>query len=213
MRRARQFLLVLAVLASGIPVSPAAARGPGETALTSGVEQAWVQVRSRYTDNPSRPVRTEIIPLSLQGRFSDSERALVLQAIRSWNTVLNDFVRLEVADGPVGPSGWTIVSADGPQPRPGRDFALALTQPVPKAGGVVILYVNRLGGRDLAGVTLHELGHVLGLAHEGEDGLMAAYYSPRAQSCVDRQTVMRLAAQRKLPPEQLNWCEPLPLAR
>ena len=70
----------------------------------------------------------------------------------------------------------------------------------------MIVYLDRVGTRDLGGVVMHELGHVLGLAH-GERGLMAAHYHPTDQRCVDKATITAVAAQRRLAVNQLNWCE------
>ena len=70
----------------------------------------------------------------------------------------------------------------------------------------MIVYVDRIGTRDLGGVVMHELGHVLGVGH-GEKGLMAAHYHPTDQQCVDKATIAAVAAQRRLAVDQLNWCE------
>ena len=70
----------------------------------------------------------------------------------------------------------------------------------------MIVYVDRIGTRDLGGVVMHELGHVLGVGH-GEKGLMAAHYHPADQQCVDNATITAVAAKRRLAVVQLNWCE------
>src|SRR3954471_18244797 len=73
--------------------------------------------------------------------------------------------------------------------------------------GVMVIYVDRIGRRDLGGVVMHELGHVLGLGHSGKGGLMAAQYHPTSQRCVDQGTVEAVAAKRGLPAAELNWCQ------
>ena len=70
----------------------------------------------------------------------------------------------------------------------------------------MIVYRDRIGMRDLGSVVMHELGHVLGLGH-GPKGLMAAHYHPTDQQCVDKATIADVAAQRRLPINQLNWCQ------
>lgn len=207
-----RLLLLLAFIAGP---SSADAETPG--ALIGGVEQALSDIPARYTSHRSRPARTEVISLQLDDTFAPHERARIAHAVRSWNHVLNGFVRFDIArpgDGGEGsPQSWLIAPARQPSLRRGVDLTLALTQPVSSGGGAIILYVNRLGDRDPGAVLLHELGHVLGLSHEAEGGLMSAYYSAHAQSCVDRRTVARIAAGRRLPLEQLNWCESAPVER
>lgn len=211
-----RFLLMLALAAA-----PSGVGAEAPAALTGGVEQALSDIPARYTTHRSRPLRTEVISLQLDGTFAAHERARIAHAVRAWNHVLNGFVRFEVAGAAEGGEGsaqsWLIAPARQPSLRRGIDLTLALTQPVPSGGGAIVLYVNRLGGRDLGAVLLHELGHVLGLNHEndngGEGGLMSAYYSAHAQSCVDRRTVARIAAGRRLPLEQLNWCQSGPVER
>jgi hypothetical protein len=100
------------------------------------------------------------------------------------------------------------MAAEGISPRvvPGPTIALAHTQPLPGSGGLMIVYIDRIGTRDLGSVVMHELGHVLGVGH-GEKGLMAAHYHPADQQCVDKATIAAVAAKRRLAVDQLNWCE------
>ena len=92
-------------------------------------------------------------------------------------------------------------------PRGSQGQALAITLRQPQGGGLVVIYADSLGGRDLGGVMRHELGHVLGLDHEPRGGLMATHYSPHDQQCIDRAAAEAIARLRKLPLDQLIWCE------
>jgi hypothetical protein len=102
---------------------------------------------------------------------------------------------------------WSIMAAQGVSPRvvPGPTIAPARTQPLPGSGGLMIVYVDRIGTRDLGGIVMHELGHVLGVGH-GERGLMAVHYHPAEQQCIDKATITAVAARRRLAVDQLNWC-------
>jgi hypothetical protein len=164
-----------------------------------------------YTSHPAHEVKAEIVPLSIIGPFTLYERAKIVRAVNEWNVALNGFIRFEIVtdDKDVTSQAtvhWMITSAHGGQ---NLDVAsaLAATYPVVNAGGLMVIYVDRIGRRDLGGVVMHELGHVLGLGHDANGHLMAARYHPSSQQCVDKAAVQALAAKRHLPLAELNWCE------
>ena len=169
----------------------------------------------RYTNHRPAATAEEIVPLRLKGSFSPGERAKILRAVNEWNVALNGFVRFTIVEDSGASVAnarqsrpWSIMAAEGIAPRvvPGPTIALAHTQPLPGSGGLMIVYVDRIGTRDLGSVVMHELGHVLGVGH-GEKGLMAAHYHPADQQCVDKATIAAVAAKRQLAVDQLNWCE------
>ena len=169
----------------------------------------------RYTNHRPAATAEEIVPLRIKGSFTPGDRAKILRAVNEWNVALNGFVRFTIVEDSVTSAAnarqsrpWSIMSAEGISPRvvPGPTIALAHTQPLPGSGGLMIVYVDRIGTRDLGSVVMHELGHVLGAGH-GEKGLMAAHYHPADQQCVDKATITAVAAKRRLAVDQLNWCE------
>jgi Putative peptidase family len=168
----------------------------------------------RYTNHRPAATAEEIVPLRIKGSFIPGDRAKILRAVNEWNVALNGFVRFTIEDSGASTSTaghsrpWSIMAAQGISPRvvPGPTIALAHTQPLPGSGGLMIVYVDRIGTRDLGSVVMHELGHVLGVGH-GEKGLMAAHYHPADQQCIDKATIAAVAAKRQLAVDQLNWCE------
>ena len=169
----------------------------------------------RYTNHRPAATAEEIVPLRITGSFSPGDRAKILRAVNEWNVALNGFIRFTIVDNSTLHTAsarqsrpWSIMAAQGVGPRvaPGPTIALAHTQAVPGAGGLMIVYLDRIGMRDLGSVVMHELGHVLGVGH-GEKGLMAAHYHPTDQQCVDKATITAVAAKRRLAVNQLNWCE------
>ena len=168
---------------------------------------------AHYTHNTATAAAPrEIVALRIAETFDLGDRAKILRAVSEWNLALNGFVRFEVVSDQAAPArglqSWMIVPAKGEGLRAphGSSVPLAVTQPTTSAGGLMVVHVDRVGRRDLGGVVMHELGHVLGAGH-GERGLMAAHYHPSDQKCIDRATIGAVAAKRRLPVDQLNWCE------
>ncbi len=203
-------LLVLPLLGGCLGPEYLMTHTPGEPPALA--ETASLHERQpHYTSHPGATARSEIVPLIVADTFSLYERAKILRAVSEWNVALNGFVRFKIMpDGNNATSGarerWVIASKPGGQST-GLPTSLAATYPVAGVGGLMVIYVERIGRRDLGGVVMHELGHVLGLGHSPAGGLMAAHYHPASQQCVDRATVEAVAARRGLPLAQLNWCD------
>ncbi len=159
--------------------------------------------------------QAEIVQIDIDEQFNLYDRAKILRAVNEWNHVLNGFVRLDIATKTDGrpmadqPLTWWVVLARADKPGSSALFgnALALTYPLRGIGGMVIVYVDRLGKRDLASVMRHELGHVLGLGHDPHGRLMSIRYTENNQECVDKAAAEAIAANRKLRVTDLNWCE------
>jgi hypothetical protein len=203
-------LLVLPLLGGCLGPEYLMTHAPGERPALE--DKASLHERQpRYTSHPGATVRSEIVPLIVTDSFSLYERAKIQRAVNEWNVALNGFVRFEVVPDANKVTSrvrerWLISSKPGGQ-NTGLPATLAATYPVTGVGGLMVVYVERIGRRDLGGVVMHELGHVLGLGHNPQGGLMAAHYHPTSQQCVDRATVEAVAARRGLPLAQLNWCE------
>jgi hypothetical protein len=164
-----------------------------------------------YTSHRSAAAKPEIVRIAINEQFNMYERAKILRAVNEWNYVLNGFVRFDIDPAADKGQMWVIVPMLGGRPPPvqGTIFghALAATQSAPPIGGVVTVYVDRVRGYDLTSVMRHELGHVLGLGHDPNGRLMSSRYTMSRQQCIDRAAAEAVAANRTLPPAELNWCE------
>jgi hypothetical protein len=182
---------------------------------------------TRYTSNLSYVASVEMIPLRIDPAFVPDERREILRSVAEWNHALNGHVRFDpvfmvfqpgtaAANASLAPvdtvpprsNGWSILPARGATPL-GRRIVLpmALTQPAPHGGGIVMVYREQTGTLALAAAIRHELGHVLGLLHDPASRLMSPLHDPLAQRCIDKAAVAAVARIRALPVAELNWCE------
>jgi hypothetical protein len=191
-------------------------------ALTSTEEVASLRGSGPgYTRHDPVTQQAEVLAIRLSPGFEIGERAKILRAVNEWNHTLNGLVRLEIVPSPgdavpmqagtCTPFGriLTIAPMRGSAATRGQltGHLLAVTQPLPSGGGIVVVHVDRLGNRDIGGVLRHEIGHMLGLGHEPGSKLMSTHYVGDNQQCIDKATVAALAASRKLPLSSFNWCE------
>ncbi len=203
----------LALMAAGLVLSaqPVHAASPREREAPA----------FQYTSHAATvAASTRMIPLYVDQDFDESERQHIIAAFRQWNYVLNGFVRFDGRLLPADTSraeverirrsgGWVVARVDSSHPVAQKGVgihALAVTVSGGRNGGFVYVIADRLGGRDLTGVVMHEFGHILGAGHDGS-GLMAPVYSAIGSRCIDYPAVAMVAQAQRLSMRDLNWCE------
>lgn len=147
----------------------------------------------------------EVIPVYVDKDFRDDQREDIHAAFDEWNYAFNGFrTYLVVSDNFTMEDEETIArivrTRQGVIVLSIPDMFLDLSVPRGVLAWVDDLYdpiihiaSGRMGTRDLKKITMHELGHVLGLEHtEAAHTLMSQYYQDQI-NCIDRYTLQTLA--------------------
>ena len=212
--------VIAGLLASGFLLLAA---GIALFSLPAQAEQGYERQASlnpfQYTSHGARAVPSRVLQLYVDRDFSRAEQDKIVSALRQWNHVLNGMLRMEARLLPEQPTaaemqrikrsgGWLLLRVDSRHPVANRGEgtnALAVTVGG-SGGGAVYVISDRIGGRDFAGVMMHEFGHVLGAGH-GHHGLMGPVYSASASRCIDHASASLVAQAQRLPVREMNWCE------
>lgn len=199
------WILVLAVVA----LSCGAVKGPQPFHYTH-----------RNLDAARSPVKT--IPIWIDGNFGEMDKLAIDDSITQWNYALNGYIKLEVRSTTFDMStgdimdalkydGWLIlrvdsmhpkvVDLDGPGPVTRRTLAWA-----DAIGGYRIFVIrDRVTNSWMPGVMLHEMGHLLGAAHDNVY-LMQPTFNWSEYRCVDYQALKLVAKYNHLDVEDMNYC-------
>jgi hypothetical protein len=170
--------------------------------------------------DPLPPVK--VIPIWVDKTFGEADRVSIDKAIEMWNYSLNGYIKLQVVDfafdmetekivAQINQGGWLIlrinhdnamVTPHDSQREPGsRTLAF-----VERVGGHHLYIIrDRVGNEDVFGLALHEMGHLLGSPHVGER-LMYPHFSQVRMQCIDRESMLAVAAYQQLPSDGLNYC-------
>ena len=170
-----------------------------------------------YIKNPSYEGSIRDIPIWLDIRFSKIEGIKIEEGIREWNTSLNGAIVMEIVDDRFNMEDWKIkemLSQDGfmilkinhKNPIVNDDEGMHTLAFVNRIGGnLMYLIYDRLSEDMIKYIVLHEVGHLLGLGHDG-NYLMSRSYNKERFECVDDETMKRVAEIWKLDLGRLNYC-------
>ena len=176
--------------------------------------------RYKYTANDQRAavVPKRVIPIWIDKNFGAADQVAIDDAIRQWNYAMNGYVRLEVVDtsfdmeipkivDQVNRGGWLFMRINHDNsivPENSKGYwTIGFTERI--GGHHLYLVRDRLGNDDVFGVTLHEIGHLMGSDHVGIR-LMYPHYTRARFQCIDWETIRAVAVYWELDPANLNFC-------
>lgn len=163
------------------------------------------------------PVR--VIPVWVDKNFGTADQLAIDDAIHQWNYAMNGYVVLKVVDTnfdmevdkitqQVAQGGWLFmrIRSDNkmiPDQKDKGYWTIGFTERL--GGSHMYLVRDRIQNEDVFGITLHEIGHLMGSDHVGER-LMYPHYSRARFQCIDYDTMKTVAKWWHLDLNKLNYC-------
>lgn len=167
-----------------------------------------------YQGEPRR-----VIPIWIDKNFGEADKLEIDNAVNAWNFAMNGYIQLKVVDTnfdmevdkivkQVREGGWLFmrITSDNKlvpaRSTPGF-WTIGFCESI--GGHHMYLVRDRLSNQDVFGVTLHEIGHLMGSGHVGQR-LMYPHYSRARFQCIDYETMVKVAKFFDLELDDLNYC-------
>jgi len=163
------------------------------------------------------------IPIYLDKQFGQADLLAIDDAINAWNYALNGYVKLrvvstsfdlepEVIKQCLAGGCWMIMRIDSSNPMVddgptvnGQPAAKTLAWANDVGGNRIYMIRDRIDNKWMMGVSLHEMGHLLGAKHDNVY-LMQAHYNWEDTRCVDYYSIKLVAEYQHLPLGRMNYC-------
>jgi hypothetical protein len=159
------------------------------------------------------------IPIWIDKNFGEADKVEIDKAVDSWNYAMNGYVKLKVVDTQfdmeidkivtqVNAGGWLFLKIDSksklvPAQSEKGFWTIGFCEQI--GGHHMYLVRDRLTNDDVYGVTLHEIGHLMGSGHTGQR-LMYPHYSRARFQCIDYDTMVKVSSFFDLELDNLNYC-------
>lgn len=159
------------------------------------------------------------IPIWIDREFGEGDKVEIDRAVDSWNFAMNGYVKLTVVDTQfnmevekiveqVNKGGWLFMKIHStnkmvPSQSEKGYWTIGFCEQI--GGHHMYLVRDRLANEDVYGVTLHEIGHLMGSGHVGQR-LMYPHYSRARFQCIDYATMEKVSKFFDVPLSGLNYC-------
>lgn len=167
--------------------------------------------------NIEAPIRR--IQIWVDKDFSDNDVVEIKRAVDQWNFALNGYVELVVVDthfqmeidkleAQEESDGWIIWKTNSEDPHiPPQDekgyWTIGWANLV--GGNYIYIIRDRVQDDQMFGLSMHEIGHLLGSPHVGTR-LMYPHYQDDRYACVDFQTMKAVSKYWGIPAHRMNYC-------
>lgn len=173
-----------------------------------------------YTQNPSASTAIKTVNIWIDQDFSETDKLAMDDAINQWNFALNGSIKLQVVSTNfnmepdiinrvlVQGDGWLFLKINGKSPfvhDTGAGHTLAFVNEVGSNGNRIYFVRDRFLSDAVHGISLHEIGHLLGAQHD-DVYLMKPHYNWYDYRCVDKHTMEEVAAYQHISMDKVNYC-------
>jgi hypothetical protein len=169
-----------------------------------------------YTVQVKEEPTVREVKIWIDGDFGSADIIEIDNAIQAWNYALNGQIKLIVVDTyfhnepekvveQIKSNGWLILKINSHMPIVTKEKDNRVGFADRLGGHHIYLVRDRLFNVDVFGITLHEIGHLLGCGHIGER-LMNPTFSRFKFQCIDLETIKEVARYQKLDVNKMNWC-------
>jgi hypothetical protein len=167
-------------------------------------------------------VPLKVIPVWIDKEFGTADQIAIDDAVKQWNYALNGYVKIvvvsttfdmevDVLKRVMSGDGWLFLKINSSNPlvddkqfEGKKLWTLAWANAI--GGNRMYLIRDRINNEWVTGITLHEMGHLLGADHDNVY-LMQPHYNWEDYRCVDYEALKRVAAYQHLPMAGLNYCQ------
>lgn len=170
--------------------------------------------KDKYEGTPVRE-----IPIWIDKNFGEADKVEIDKAVDAWNFAMNGYVVLKVVDthfdmevpkivDQVNRGGWLFmrITSDSKMVPAQNEKGYWTIGFVERIGGHHLYLVrDRLGNDDVFGVTLHEIGHLMGSPHTGRR-LMYPHYTRARFRCIDYASMKKVSEFFDIDLAGLNYC-------
>ncbi len=169
---------------------------------------------------PAATYASKYVPIWIDGQFSANDKIEIEHGIDQWNQALNGYMVLHVESDnfdmepsilervAVRGDGWLFLKIDSRNSivhDEGSNLTLAFVNRIGSNGNRVYYVSDRLNTHMMQGVTMHEVGHLLGANHHGLY-LMQPTFHWAEYRCIDQGTLQQVATYWHLPLAHLHYC-------